>query len=475
MSRLVKVKLALVDKDYLLATSTVADASGQWEGRILELTENLRAIGLDRTFERGGIKITIDDSGGELQTMMADDTNRKIANRVATICIYKEDGVTIQETIVASIVSWDRDGKNFVVNCEQNFAGKLPQTPAAGKLKIDATTWPNAARVSLGKEVVYPMGTLFWKRGAMVCWRIDKKPAAKFLITWSDPAFAARVQSIQAVFQNGAKLRSTAYSLVRDVNGWEYILFAAGRANLIRVNLTANASLFSAGNPVDSLKEGLATLGITLNDAGDVFKDFCTTSGWSIIGAPTDFQTVLEYVEFWCQNFDGFYRIEPNGSITIKHIDWTAVTSAATLSDQHFEEFKETATMQGFYNRIKASLEYNYAKNEWGTIEIVDSTAGDYLPATIPIELPEEYAIANFSGAVKPMASKLKYIDHPLQTVVGRIKQNLYEQLALNVIDVVTITHDRQIGGSGKYLILRETKDVISGDIIITAHRLWGA
>ncbi len=478
MNRLVKVKLALVDKDHLLATRTVTDASGQWVGKITALTENLRAIGLDRRFERGGIKITISDSAsdGVFKTLMSDPTNQLIANKVATIYIYKPNDIDLQETIVAGIVSWDRDQDNFVINCEQTFAGKLPQTPPAGTLKIDAATWPRAPKKSLGQEVTYPMGVIAARRGGMICYQVDRLPVSKYLITWSDPAFAARVVSLQYVFQAGAKLKSSQYSLVRDANGWEYISYPRCMALLLKANLTANASLFSAGNPVDSLREGLTALAITLNDAGNVFKTFCTTNGWSIVGAPIDFKTVLEYIEFWCANFDCFYRIDPDESITIKHLDWASITSVATLTDQHFEEFKETAKMQGFANRIKASLEYNYAKNEWGTTEIVDSTAVGYTPATFgPVEIPEEYAIASFSGAVKPMASKLKYIDHPLTTAVGKIKQDLYEQLALNVIDVVTISHENQIGGSGKYLILRESKDVVSGDIIVTAHRLWGA
>ncbi len=477
MSRLVKVKLALVDKDHLLATAAVTDASGQWVRKIESISENLRAIGLDRTFERGGITIAIaDEDGSVYQAMMADDTNRKIANRTATIYIYKSDGATLQKTIVAGITAWDRADGKFIVKCEQNFAGKLPQTPPAGELKIDITDWPNAPRISLGKVVAYPAGVIYAKKGGMICHRVDKAPAAKFLITWSDPDFAARVQSIQAVFQSGVKMKPTAYSLVRDAEGWEYISIPQGRQTLVRANITANASLFSAGNPVDSLNEGLATLGITLVDAGDAVKTWCTANGWSIVGAPTDFATVVEYVEFWCHNFDCFWWIDPAGAINIKHIDWSSISSVATLTDRHFGEFSETSTMDGFANRIIASLEYNYGISEWGTVEVVDSTAGDYLPSdTPPVEKKEEYAIGSFSGAVKPMASKLKYIDHPLQTAVGRINQNLYEQLGLGICSIITITHYKQIGGSGKYLILRETEDAISGDIIITAHRLWGA
>jgi hypothetical protein len=475
MSRLVKVKLALVDKDHLIANQYVSDASGQWERKLESLSENIRAIGLDRTFERGGVEIAIDDTDEIYQSMMAHDTNRKIANKAVTIYIYKPDGVTIQKTLVTGIVSWNRIDGKFIVKCEQNFAGKLPQTPPAGELKIDVTDWPSSPKISRGKVVAYPAGVIYAKKGGMVCWRVANAPAAKFLITWSDPDFAARVQSVQAVFQGGVKMRTTAYSLVRDAAGWEYLSIPKGRMSLVRANLTANASLFSAGNPVDSLNEGLAALGITLVDAGDSVKTWCTANGWSIIGAPTDFATVLEYVEFWCHNFDCFWWINPAGDINIKHIDWTAVTSEATLGDQHFEEFSEMATMDGFANRIVASLDYNYGISEWGTVLVVDSTAGDYLPATIPIEKIEEYAIGSFSGAVKPMANKLKYIDHPLQTVTGRIKQNLYEQLGLSVCSVITIDHYMQIGGSGKYLILREVEDTISGDIIITAHRLWGA
>lgn len=475
MTRLVKVKLALPSGDYYLATAHVDDGSDQWERRILGLTGNLRACGLDRTFERGGFTLTIDDTDEKFKALMENDTNRKIANCTATVYVYKQDGATLQETIVATITSWDREDGKFTVKFEQCFSGKLPQTPAAGELKINSTDWPNAPKKSLGKEVVYPMGVISQRKGGLYCWKLDIKPAAKFLLTWSDPAYAARVQSIESVFQNGAKVNASKYSLTRDVNGWEYISFNNGTAPKVRANITANASLFSAGNPVDSLKEGLAAVGVTLVDAADAFHDWCDTNSWTVIGAPTEMGTVMEYIELWCQNFDGWWWIDASGQVNIKHIDWTAISAVASLGDRHFLALRETATMDGFANRIKASLDYDYGKNEWGTVEEVDSTAGDYLPATIPVEKEMQYAIADFAGAVKPMASQLKYIDHPIQQVIGSITQDHYEQLGLSVMSIVTIDHYKQIGGSGKYLILREEKDFVNGTVEITAHRLWGA
>ena len=68
--RLVKAKLALVDGDHLVATDYVADASGQWERKIVSLSPITRKATLDRTFERGGCTLVVADDDGTLQAIV---------------------------------------------------------------------------------------------------------------------------------------------------------------------------------------------------------------------------------------------------------------------------------------------------------------------------------------------------------------------------------------------------------------------
>lgn len=475
----IDAELVLIDKTHYISSEYRDDGSAQWERKLKALSPVSMSIGLDRTFQRGGFAITIDDTDETFKTMMENETNRKIANCLVSITIYEPDGETDWRTIEAAIVSWDRGDGEFILNCEQNFSGVLPTMPVAGERRITTTDWPNAPKISRGREVLYPMGDCYARRGAVLAWRIDDRPNMKYLLTWSDPAFSSRVQSIQAVYQGGHLVRSTLYSLVRDVNGWEYLLFAGNRARItpfIKVNLKANASLFSAGNPVDSLREGLTELGITLSDDGDGgvddFKNFCTAHGWSIVGAPNDLKSVLEYIEMWCYNFNCFWRIDESNIIHIRHIDISTHTPDASLSDRHFLELHEGASMEGFANRILAKIEYDYAASSWGSELVVTATQSDYPSPTV--EMTEEYAIAKFSNLTGTAAhEKIYYYDRPQQKIVGKMTLDHYRQFNLHLLSIVSIDHSYlQVGASGNYLILREEVDALANEVVIEAFRL---
>lgn len=484
MSRLIKVKLALVDKDHLIATEVVADASGQWERKLLGITAIARSATLDRSFERGGFTLTIDDTSDTFKDMLADADNRKIANRTVTVYTYAADNATLKNTIVSTIKDWKRKDKEFEITCVQEFAGKMSALPT-DKI-ITAADWPNAPASSLGQPVPFPSGVVYHMKpdgvtgGAFLALLIDARPNTKYLLTWSDPTDPARILSIEGVWSQHVLVPAMYYSLVKDVNGWEYITLDSGYNDCLYVllNLTASASTSDATNPVAYLRENLLNSGITLVDDGDGgttdMETFCGTSSWGVVGS-LEVDTLREFLEVWSHNFDCFWRIDNAGAIHIKHIDWSSVTAAATLTDRHFLSFDETASMDEFANRLRAKLDYNYAESEWGQETITDSTDGDILPATTPIEKEEEYAIGSYAGAVKPMTSKIKYYDHPAYIVEATMTLDHYEQLSLGVLSIVTIDHYLQLSGSGKYLILSEDLDYLGNEVTINAFRLWGA
>ena len=482
MSRLVKVKLELVDKDHLIANRIVADVSGQWERKLLSMSPISRSCTLDRSFERGGFTLLLDDTDGDFQEMMADEDNRKIKDKTVTIYAYGQDDGTLKETITATIQNWSRpnDGQ-FQIECVQEFGGKMKSLPS--DKVISATDWPNAPAYSLGYKIRYPSGVCHHGAGSIHCRRVDNRPNAKYLITWSDPGDDARILTVEQVFAGVPRLliaNLAHYTLVKDANGWEYITLDDAYKDYAycTLNLTARASQVSAGNPVDYLREQLANAGVTLVDDGaggtDDMEAFCDTNLWGMRGA-LDTETVREFLEIWCWNFDCFWRIDALGQVHIKHIDWSSITADATMNLHHFEEFKEEANNDEFANRIRAKYNYDYGNHKWDNESVTNSTGGDILPATNPVERTEEYAIGVYSGAVTPMQSQIKYYDHPLQTITATVSLYTYETLGLELLAIVDATHYKQIGGSGKYLVLHETVDYFNATVEIRAIRLWGA
>ena len=490
MSRLVKVKLSLVDGDHLIANRKVDDGSGQWERKIVALTALKRNVSLDRTFERGGFTITVDDTDGAYKAMFANETNRKIYGKTVTLYAYKKDGVTIAETVVATIRAWPRVEPNIVFTCVQEFSGAMDAIPAAQDLVINSTDFPDAPTRALGKPVLFPTGVCYAHFGAITCWKVIKRNVglgidAKYLITKSEPAPAAdRIISIDTVYEDGVRvLPVSRYSLVKGLDGagvsdgWEYVNYN-GDTNRIRINCTAVSNPGVAGaNPVVALRGVLTAAGVTLVDDGeggtDDFETFCTAQTWAMGGVPDGQPSTKDYLETWCQNFNCFWRLDAAGAVHIKHFDWAAITADGTLTEQHFMEFAEVPDMGEYANRSRSKFDYGNAA--WNSEVVTDSTDGDYLPADIPMERPEEYLLAAFGGATNPIVEKLRFYDRVKQIASGIVDMDQYETIGLELLKVANVTHSRQQGGTGKYLIISETPDWINGNVGIEMLRLWGA
>jgi len=491
MSRLIKVKLSLVDQDHLSANRPgVVDASGQWKRNIETISPLRRTVSLDRRFERGGFTLTLDDSEKVFQTMLKSDTNRLIYGKTATLYAYKEDGITLAETVVASIQDWPRDGDKQSFVCVQEFAGAMSAIPPAQDLVINAIDFPQAPTRALGKPVLFPTGVCYAHFGKIECWKVIKRNVglgidAKYLITKSEPAPAAdRIISIDTVYEDGVRvLPASRYSLVKGLDGagvsdgWEYVNYN-GDTNRIRINCTAVSNPGTAGaNPVVALRGVLTAAGVTLFDDGDGgasdFEDFCTAQTWAMGAAPEGAPQTKDYLETWCQEFNCFWRLDPSGAVHIKYLHWGSISADASLTERHFKAFKETPSMAQFANRLRSKLEYGNAT--FSSEILTDSVGGDYLPAELPIEKDQAYILAAFGGAVTPYADLLRFYDRVRHTVIGIIDMYQYEVLGLGLLKVADITHPRQLGDTGKYLIMEEIPDWMTETVAITAMRLWGA
>jgi hypothetical protein len=487
MSRLVKVKITLPDGDHLIANRVCpADVSGQWVPKLLGMSPILRSVGMDRTFERGGFTLTIDDVDGDYQALMAVDGTRKIYGYAVTAYIYAADESAVEKTISATIYDWSRDAGKFILKCVQEFAGKLATVPSSTVLRITLTDWPNAQVKSVGQIVPMPSGTVWKDHGGQWAYRVLHPSTSNvpFVASWSDPGGDSRIITVDNVYIDGVELDSSKWSYARDVNGWEIITITSLKVPVpwrISCNVTARTPLSASGNPVPYLNEILDDAGVSLVDDGlggsSDFEDFCTTNSWAIVGnTPDSITTIREYLETWCHNFDCFWTIDAAGAVHIKHFDWSSITADAALSEQHFDFLREDSQMAEFANRLRCKFNYDPSESVWVNEIAVDSTAGDYLPGTMPVEKPDEYCMfAYTAGASHPVTDKIKFIDHPAYVITATIPLELYVMFSLDLLKVATISHYNLIGTSGKYLIMRETADYIGGNVGIVARRLWGA
>jgi hypothetical protein len=479
--RLVKVKLALVDADRLIATDYVSDASGQWERKLISLSSIQRNVTLDRTFERGGATLVMDDSDLSLKAMFADDTNRRIYGKPVTIYAYQPDGAALAETVTMTIRGWRRDGETVVFDLVQEFAGAAMAIPETSALVIDSTTFPDAAPRGIGQPVPMPTGVCYHHHGAIVAYKVVNREVGvtdrKYLLTWSDPAGDARITTIDSVFENDVRILPTSrYTLSRDASGWEFVEYN-GTEQWVRVNVTAVSNPGTSGaNPVVALRGILTDAGVTLVDDGDGgtddFESYCDTASWAMGGTPEGGATLIDYLETWCQNFDCFWRVDSAGAVHIRHIDWSTVAAVASLTEQHFIGFAESASMDSYANRMRSRWSYGNASWSTETLTGIDGTA-DYPSTAFVQEADEEYLLGSF-GVTNPCESKLRWLATTRQTVSGVVDLYQWESLCLGLLKVASVTHSEQIGAAGNYLIMSESVDYINGTVAVEMIRLWG-
>ena len=502
MSRLIKVKLALVDKDHLIANKYAADASGQWERKLNNITPNKLTVGLDSSFSRGGFTLAIGDGDEKFKTMMANDTYRKIYGKPVTIYAYAPDGVTLADTIVASIKDFRRDGNLFRIDCDQEFTSKMSSIPSPRSLTFNAADWPNAPGSTIGQAVPMPEGVQSAPAGVVTAYLVNvigdiwadwENCRYIYVHTWSDPGGAARCSNVTGVFCEGVETAEGSgggtWAHSRDANGWELVTISPQppREGLqeyappyMTVNGIYETESSASQNPVGVLNSILTMAGITLVDDGDGgasdFADYCTANSWKHNGrTPDNITTIKEYQETWAHNFDAWWRIASDGTIHIKHIDWTAVTASATLLERHFKSFKETSSKQDFTNRIKMNFNFNPTQSKWQDLAIVDSIDGDYAVEDMLVEKPDENVMFSYTvGASHPVTGQIKFVDHPIYTVACSTSLLLYERLSLGLFAIITATHRNQIGGTGKYFIIDVAPDCLKETVALGMIRLWG-
>jgi hypothetical protein len=531
--RLIKVKLSFPAGDYLLANQYVDDASGQWERKLTAITPIQQSVGLDRSYERGGFTLTIDDTLETFKAMMSDETNRKIRGKTVTVYVYEPGGYVLADTIVATVFDWDKKENEFILNCVQEFVGLLGTVPMASTWRYTSVdsgeTWGGGHTVWLNKwthtggagtlTIVDAVGAgggpavvendnsyllegyITIGSGTGVSIYVGDTLAGKVTATGAfsyqlvrvtaitdttvrfvpDDGCAVDLESAMPWIPIGGVAKYWKMYKLIDPDGAfsdENYVGGGGGSGMFSAYLagwTHDSAVAASSNPVTALSAVLATSGLTLVD-DDSFAAWCTANSWLHNGITVENITALkEYIETWAYSFDAWWKISSDGKVHIRHIDWSSVTADATLTENHFIAFAEKADSSEFINRINASFNYDPMESKWADELTVDSVDGDYLPATSPVERDDEFLMFAYTvGASHPVTGMIKFLDHPVYTAEATMSLYQFEQLGLSLLKIATVTHYNQIGTTGKYLIVEVAPDYDSEEVYIRMIRLWG-
>ena len=477
MSRLLKVKLVVGSKTFLWATDYVDDATGQWERRLLSVGPIRRTASVDRTFAQSPVEIKIDDADGTIQYYCQTSSPTKFLGSAVTLYAFKADNSALAATWSFTVRNWRRDNGRMVFDCVQDLGGKLDKIISGWDLVINTSDFPDAARRAVGRPVPFPAGVCSSPHGKIPCWKVVEAGSGtnrKYLITWSDPGGDARVTSIDKVFNNGRKVKSSFYSLSRDANGWEYCEYN-GKMPRIRVNVTAKSDPSTAGaNPVIALNAVLAGESITLVDDGHLdgssdpidFEDYCDDNGWVMAGQMEGQIRLRDYLENWARSFNCFWHFDAAGQVHIKHFDFSLGLKGAYLGQFYnfsmtasmFDSFIETMDMSAFANRLRAR--FNFDDGEWDEEILHDSTTSDYPVSTFgAVERVEDYYLADMDPDHVDYEARIKWFGCGNQRAKALVPLETYETLGGDVLKRALITHHNQIEGPQYYLILEDAID----------------
>ena len=472
------------------------------------------------------------------KTIMENDTNRKIYGSVVTVYVYDRNGATLVDTIIASVFDWDRSEGIFILKCIQEFVGVLAVVPQASTwayTSVDSgETWGGGHVVWINKwshtgspgilTVVDAVGAgggpavieddcsyylqvyVTITSGTGLSIYVGDTLAGKVTVTGlasyqlvrvtatvettvrfvPDDGCVCDVESAMPWITIGGVAKYLKMYKLTDPDGaFEDANYVGGGGGSVMITpwmlgWTHNSAVAALQNPVTALSTILTASGLELVDDGDGgatdFADWCTTNSWQHNGIMVENITTLqEYIETWAHSFDAWWRKSNDGKIHVKHIDWSAVTADATLTEDHFLSFAEKSDPNSFINRINASFNYDPLESKWSDELTVDSADGDYLPAAFVKEKDDEYLMFYYTvGLSHPATGMIKYVDHSFYVANASMDLYQFEKLSLDLLKIVTATHYNQIGTTGKYLVIMVAPDYDNEIVYIKMIRLWG-
>jgi hypothetical protein len=475
MSRLMKVKLEFDGATFLCATDTHADASGQWERRLESVGPIKRTATVDRELTVSPVEIKIDDADRVMQNHLK--VYPKQWRRPVTLYVYTREGTALAATWSLTLQDWRREEGHYIFSCLQNLGGKLDSVISGWDLAINIADFPDAAPRGISQPVPFPAGVCASPHGKVQCWKVANQAAGvnrKYLLTWSDPAGAARITTIDKVVAGGKVIPAAKYSLSRDANGWEYCELN-NKVSWIRVNVTARGdTAYTGANPVVALRGVLTGESITLVDDGHLdgdtdpvtFEAYCTANDWAMAGPMPGQVTLRDYIVTWCKSFNCFWHIDAAGQVHIKHFDFSLALKGSyyaqfanfVMVESQFDSFAESMVMTNFANRLRAR--FNFNGDRWTSEVLHDTTTGDYTVASYGAkEKVDEYILAAMDPAHVDYEARIKWWACGDQRVKANVALETWEANSGSILSRVWITHSEQVSTGQYYLVLDESVD----------------
>lgn len=448
----IKVKCYFPIKVLQLATQNLQDSSGNWENKIISISELSRNVGEDKSYEISGISIEFNDTDRYFRDMMS-GKNRYIAG--ATVELRMENDELIY---TGTVEKWSFTADGFVLNINDRLSGLdilVPQT-------MSSDLFGSLPETSIGQSVPLIYGEISAPYGGVRCWKVS---TGKFLLAGH---LCTELIGSKAYLDDN----SFVTAVMSYVGGFSYITCTvADDVDSVRVNVKGkcNAQGVLIDEPVAALRDVLdmphVPLGYnvaSLNAAEVIMRE----RGYKIAMALDKLQTVKDILATFCVSFDCDFFMGKENDIVLSLLEWSNMVGKKSYNEDLIVDFSVNELPEEIRNKVQYSYKYDYAEEKYQKTPVYANQSsiddwGEFYNKSESLNL--QY-VADDVTAYDVMQRFAIQRKNPRR--IANVSLPLSEFIGIDIADVIEIEHPQAISAEKRKYHVRRVNIDFSGDFV---------
>ncbi len=451
---IIKVMCRFPSGNLLFATSNIQDSLGNWQNKILSISELSRNIGEDKSYEISGMSIELDDTDRFFRDMMSGEF-RYISGK--TVEILTEDNTLIY---AGTVEKWQYKEDTFSLSINDKLSGLETLIPKT----ITKERYPNLTAKANGQPIPLIYGRLEADTGAVKCWRVD---TGLFLL--ADHHCHSLLGDV--FNENGTII--TGATLDNAADECAYILCTSPLESIYaNVKGKMDDSLQLIENPIDALKDIITYYTpMNYNSAGmEAAREIVIERGYKIacvIDNEKNLQDVLKDFSF---SFDCDFYVSKGNEVMVTLLNWSQLTPVKSYNESQIAEFDMEELPEQIRNRVKYQYQYNFALGQY--LQMPEYTLQESVTGW------GEFYNRNESLDLLYVADDVSAFDVVQRYVIQRKNPRRIAQLSLplaefigvDISDIIEIQHAGAIDpNKRKYQVRRVNLDFVTDSVQVEA------
>jgi hypothetical protein len=478
---IVKIKMYVPDGYRLYATANLQDDGptailgngGNWENRVISISQLSRNIGEDKTYEISGMSIEFNDTDRMFRKLMS-GTQRFIVGK--KVELYTEDDRLIY---TGTIEKWQFKEDAFVLNINDRLSGLETLIPGI----ISLTDYPGAAVDADGQAIPVIYGEHVGDGvGAVKCWRVETVESegikrGVYLLARHHCKELLEVYDKEGIAQGLTNFQLDPQGTAGQDDELERVICIDTLEDFIDDWITVDVKGKKDGtgdlieDPITALKDMVSYGNMTYNtESLDEAAAIMNKRGYKIAAVIDGQQNLNDALVTFCFSFDCDFYIGKQNEIVISMLDWSDVTPKRSFDQTMISEFSVNEEPEQIRNKVKYQYKYDYVTQKYRKMPVfIRSTSvdewGEFYNRNQPLDLkyvPED--LTAFDVVQRYV------IQHKNPQRIANFTVSLSEFVGLDISDIIEIQHPSAIiEGKRKYRIRRINIDFVTDVVQVEA------